>query len=52
MGRSGRLEIALGDPGGVGGFVGALVQIAGLLIAVPASVAAVRSLAAGGGSTA
>jgi hypothetical protein len=33
----------LGDPGEVGGFVGAVVQIAGLLIALPAGVAAVRS---------
>jgi hypothetical protein len=34
----------LGEPGGVGGFVGALVQIAGLAIALPAGVVAVRSL--------
>ena len=32
----------LSDPGAVGGFVGTLVQIAGLLIAVPAGVAASR----------
>jgi hypothetical protein len=34
----------LGDPGGVGGFLGALVQIAGLTIALPAGVASVRRL--------
>ena len=33
-------ESTLGDPGGVGGFVGAVVQIAGLMIAVPAGVLA------------
>ena len=32
----------LSDPGAVGGFVGTLVQIAGLLIAVAAGVVAVR----------
>jgi hypothetical protein len=32
----------LGDPGEVGGFVGAMVQIAGLTIAVPAGVVAAR----------
>jgi hypothetical protein len=35
----------LGDPGEVGGFVGAVVQIAGLAIALPAGVAAVRGFA-------
>jgi hypothetical protein len=34
----------LGDPGELGGFLGALVQIAGLLIALPAGVVAVRNL--------
>jgi hypothetical protein len=34
----------LGDPSEVGGFLGALVQIAGLTIALPAGIAAVRSL--------
>jgi hypothetical protein len=34
----------LGDPSEVGGFVGAVVQIAGLMIALPAGVVAVRSL--------
>jgi hypothetical protein len=38
-------DSTLGDPSGVGGFVGALVQIAGLAIALPAGVAAVRSFA-------
>jgi hypothetical protein len=32
----------LGDPGGLGGFVGAVVQVAGLVIAVPAGVVAAR----------
>jgi len=32
----------LSDPGAVGGFAGTLVQIGGLLLAVPAGVAAVR----------
>jgi hypothetical protein len=36
----------LGDPGELGGFLGALVQIAGLVIALPAGVAAVRTLGA------
>jgi hypothetical protein len=36
---------ALGDPSEVGGFVGAVVQIAGLAIALPAGVAAVRGFA-------
>jgi hypothetical protein len=35
----------LGDPSEVGGFLGAVVQIAGLMIALPAGVVAVRSLA-------
>jgi hypothetical protein len=35
----------LGDPSEVGGFVGAVVQIAGLAIALPAGVAAVRGFA-------
>jgi hypothetical protein len=34
----------LGDPGELGGFIGALVQIAGLVIALPAGVVAVRNL--------
>jgi hypothetical protein len=34
----------LGDPSELGGFLGALVQIAGLVIALPAGVVAVRSL--------
>ena len=34
----------LGDPGGVGGFVGAIVQIVGLAIALPAGVVAARGL--------
>jgi hypothetical protein len=34
----------LGDPGELGGFLGALVQIAGLVIALPAGVVAVRNL--------
>jgi hypothetical protein len=33
----------LGDPSGVSGFVGAIVQIAGLAIALPAGVVAVKS---------
>jgi hypothetical protein len=33
----------LGDPGDLGAFLGALVQIAGLVIALPAGVVAVRS---------
>jgi hypothetical protein len=35
----------LGDPGEVGGFVGAVVQLAGLMIALPAGVVAVRGFA-------
>jgi hypothetical protein len=35
----------LGDPSEVGGFIGAVVQIAGLLIALPAGVVAVRGSA-------
>jgi hypothetical protein len=34
----------LGEPSELGGFLGALVQIAGLVIALPAGVVAVRSL--------
>jgi hypothetical protein len=34
----------LGDPSELGGFLGALVQIAGLVIALPAGVVAARSL--------
>jgi hypothetical protein len=34
----------LGDPSELGGFLGALVQIGGLAIALPAGVVAVRSL--------
>jgi hypothetical protein len=34
----------LGDPGELGGFLGALVQIAGLVIALPAGVVAARNL--------
>jgi uncharacterized membrane protein YhhN len=32
----------IGDPDGIGGFVGALIQVAGLVIALPAGIAAVR----------
>jgi hypothetical protein len=32
----------LGDPDEIGGFVGALIQVAGLVIALPAGIAAVR----------
>jgi hypothetical protein len=34
----------LGEPGELGGFLGAPVQIAGLVIALPAGVVAVRKL--------
>jgi len=34
----------LGDPSELGGFLGAVVQIAGLVIALPSGVVAVRSL--------
>jgi hypothetical protein len=37
----------LGDPGEVGGFVGAVIQIGGLMIALPAGVVAVRRFASG-----
>jgi hypothetical protein len=39
----------LGDPSELGGFLGALVQIAGLVIALPSGVVAVRSLGARNG---
>jgi hypothetical protein len=38
-------DSTLGDPSEVGGFLGAVVQIAGLAIALPAGIVAVRSFA-------
>jgi hypothetical protein len=36
-------DSTLGDPSELGGFVGAAIQIAGLMVALPAGVVAVRS---------